>query len=707
MPDKWALLIGVDFYFRGEKRSKNPFFNHLRGCVRDVSRIEEYLRKKGVSNIEKLTATYDGNDTGPKETENLPTYDNIKEKLNEIKTKVKQGDLLHIHFSGHGILRVKLDDLGDAGDAISGTALALTDVMCGGAYLTGYQLGAWVRALVEDKKVRVSITLDSCYSGRALRGDDGDNGNGEVVLRTSEEIDYDESYLDSDENADAEVPVFDDAPNESDLGHRDAKVKRSWLSNPEGCTVLTACQLNQRAGEYKFHGQEGKNGILTHWMLDIMNRQFQIQTPTYARIAHYVKSSIKTRPEPDSQTPVLYGDGFYEFFSDQQFIQHQACLLQEYSQAGFLNKKLVVDVGAAQGVAPGATYSVYPSIWSSERPVGAPIAKIRIDDASAFQSQATLIDANNELTSLNGSLAVLNEWSLPSQQRVEVQPLPGTGTDDELQTTIAKFMEKMITDTRFSSYFQIGGKDSQPCNFIVSLDIHNKNVEIKDGQNKSLSRVPTIPLDEDAGGKVVYMLKHLARFKALEAFDYAKPPSSLAVGDYKFELLDDNGGALGMSGDVYEASNKQEVTVQFENNSASDNVHVAIFVFGSAWEIQRIHPENGQPTAHVPANRNTTCDITMYIPKRIRMAKDLFRAYVFDGDHPPSWDELVLPGLTADADFIPTRLPVEPVLEEDVEDEGAARDAKKGHAKRRPRKVEKNEPWAVLDFWVHTSEARS
>jgi len=81
MPNKWALLIGVDFYFQGNKRP--VYFNHLKGSVRDVSQIEEYLRSINVHNIEKLTASYDNNDDKPKETdkETWPTYRNIKAKF--------------------------------------------------------------------------------------------------------------------------------------------------------------------------------------------------------------------------------------------------------------------------------------------------------------------------------------------------------------------------------------------------------------------------------------------------------------------------------------------------------------------------------------------------------------------------------------------------------------------------------------------------
>lgn len=87
-------------------------------------------------------------------------------------------------------------------------------------------------------------------------------------------------------------------------------MKRSWLSDPHGCTVLTASQLDQIAGDYVFDRKRGRNGILT---LELVSRWPRSRPPTYARVAQHVKSSIRTMQLPHPQTPVVHGDSFCEF----------------------------------------------------------------------------------------------------------------------------------------------------------------------------------------------------------------------------------------------------------------------------------------------------------------------------------------------------------------------------------------------------------
>jgi len=631
-------------------------------------------------------------------------------------------------------LRHELKDLeDDAGDAITGTALALTDVMAGGAYLTGYQLGVWVRSLVEINKVRVSITLDSCYSGRGLRGD------GELSLRTSEDGRADGSRLESDEAADAALEAeeagfpasdADTLGGESDSGQRNAKVKRSWLSNPEGCTVLTACQLNQKAGEYRFPGEEGKKGILTHWMLDIVSRRSGMRPPTYARVAQHVKSNIKAVMELEPpQTPVLHGDSFYEFLGDQQLVQHPACAVQLLEQQGSLDKLLMVDVGTSQGVAAGAIYSIYPTSWGLPSNVGATSSKaphsetatmppkVCIKQAFVFQSSATLLSGGKVPENMaieTGSLAVLDTWSLPSQQRVGLPPLPGTDGDDQLRTAIEELMKETAAIPEFSPCSFLSGNIDSPCNYIVSLDHVARRLEIRNGQGVRVPRVPGISVDgEGAGAKVAHMLKHLARFKALVGLDYGNPPNSLTTSDYSFELLDEDGKVLKLSEGGYDARDNQQVTARFTNKSTTNDVHVAMFMFNATWGVERIYPEDGQPTAQAVAGgeRALTCDLTMCIPRVAHPEdppdiRDLFRAYVYVGDHPPSWDELLLPDIPVHADLVPAGLPVEPVLEEDIGGDDSTSRNRRPPTKRRARNKKPKEQWTVLDFWVHTSPAR-
>ncbi|KAH6974440.1 hypothetical protein BKA56DRAFT_94633 [Ilyonectria sp. MPI-CAGE-AT-0026] len=741
MPNRWALLIGVDFYFPGNAREVQ--FNHLSGCVRDVDRIEQYLRGIGVHNIERLTSSNVGKANEPGETDGgtYPTYHNIEEKLDGIRGTVEEGDLVYIHYSGHGILRHELKDLDDEdGDAITGTALALADVMAGGAYLTGYQLGVWARRLVEVNKVRVSITLDCCYSGRGHRGPG-------IVLRTSEDSEFDGVPLESDKAADAaavaveaELPEPDTDDDEPAPGQRNATVKRSWLSSPEGCTVLTACQVNEKAGEYRFEGQQGRNGILTHWMLDLFDRHAGACRPTYARLAQHAKSSMRTAMSLDRpQTPVLHGDSFYEFFGTSRLIQRPACIVRVSKQPGSLDTQLTVDVGTAQGVAKGAVYTVYPPSWDLSLPEGQQQApgsrphsrndgvaapKVRVDKPSVFTSSAIPIEAENiqqDMAIVMGSLAVLDTWSLSKTWRVGVE---STGEehlaqDQRFRATVEDLVKEITAIPEFSLHSRISTGGSPACEFLVSLNRNTRSIEICDGRGARLHRVPAVPIDDEgAVAKVAYMLKHLSRYKALANLDYGRPPDSLATDSYRFELLDRHGQALqpATTDKTYHVENGQAVTVRFANQSTTENVQVAMFMFNATWGIERIYPEDGQPTAQaVPSDTQALlCGLDMYIPPPAHTDDppdiyDLIRAYIYVGDHPPSWDELLLPDVPPDADLLPVDLPVEPVLEEDLGggSDDDTRNKKPKRPSRKPHKVTAAiDPWNMLEFRVHTRPSK-
>ncbi|KAL4756987.1 caspase domain-containing protein [Aspergillus foveolatus] len=732
MAKRWALLIGIDFYFRGSERP--VFFNHLKGCVRDVRRIEEYLLACGVHGIEKLTASWDGSSDKPMEAEQetWPTHDNIKKKLDSIHSRAKEGDLIYIHYSGHGILRNRLSDLeDDMGDMITGTALAPTDVMAGGPYLTGYQLGVWIRELVERDKIRVCLVLDSCYSGRGFRGS-------EIVPRTAVNDIPDESILESDEAADKAaadkdaVMCIDDTAtgHKSSSNHRNAAVRRSWLSNPTGCTVLSACELDQTAGEYAFESPKGWGGILTHWMLDILSRQLDTQAPTYARVAQYVKSMIKTAMMwKTDQTPVLHGDSFFEFFGTHQFIQRPANLVYVSEQPGSSRKLLSVEVGSAQGVAPGSIYSVYPSHWRFERdrpsrsntipglePETAIIApKIRIEKCLPFRSEATLIDESQKpenMVIVTGSLAVLESPAFPSPFGINVVSPKNMGSNENpnVETLIHQLSESIERNHGIFAPFSSNDDTSTNYRFEVAINVESKMFEIRDYRSIRLPRVPTISIGDERGiAKVIHILRRIARYTALECLEYSPKLGTLSPDNFRFEAVDKDGQYLPQVKGLYEANDRQEIELRFFNLKAAENTHVAIFSFNATWGVEKMYPEDGQPTAHVPpvAEAAVSVVITMEIPKGSPAdpldITDLFRAYVYTGDHPPSWDEIVLPNLPTDASVVPVDLPVEPILEEDVGD-GLSRNGTKPRSRRTNRKRDApDKNWTVLDLRVHTS----
>lgn len=708
---RWALLIGVDYYFKGTERTIT--YQHLNGCVRDVLAIENYLQSVGPCDITKLTAS-NGGDKPTEDESAWPTHDNIVNELKRIKDAASPGDLVYIHYSGHGIRRDKLRQQDEEGDNISGTALVPTDVLTGKAYLTGYQLGVWIRNMVEGKKLRVTLVLDSCFSGRGMR--DMDN-TASFAVRTSVDR-FDDFWLSSDNAAEkaAEKAAEEAAKKAADTAgdtnipsepvHRNIAVRQSWLSNPVGCTVLTACGVDETAGEQIFGSAQDRNGVLTHWMLDILRRHPKGRPPTYTRVREHVASRIRSKESKLKQSPVLYGDDYYEFFGEKPLVQRPACRVLK-KQGNYVE----LDVGRAQGVAAGAIYDVYPETWDIEwgsttddlGPQNISPPQVRVDTVLDFQCKAILLaqdDATPENTVVEtGSRAVLQTWALGSDIYVQFDCPPSRPNVEEFRNSLRMEIENtpglhLCTDDAATRKA-----------FIVSINQH-QHFEFHDEKGVRLSRLPKISLEDAEGSKkLAHILRHLARFQAIQGLQNSNPQSSLSPANFTFELLDTNEKPLPKaSSGKYEIEEGQAITISFVNNKLLKPVHVAFFSLNATWGIEKLSPQGGQPSEEAFGHNPVRCTVEMEIPGKASEddpseIDDTIKACVYAGEPPLSWDELALPNLPLEVSLIWPDTPVEAAF---VGYDPVADAHRNPKAVTTPSTMREGR-WAILDFIVHTS----
>jgi len=86
--NKLALLIGINYY-------KNPG-SKLNGCINDVKEIANMLLTYGYKNENIIIMTDDKLDKLE------PTKENILQQIKIVVSKVKSGDTVFVHYSGHG-----------------------------------------------------------------------------------------------------------------------------------------------------------------------------------------------------------------------------------------------------------------------------------------------------------------------------------------------------------------------------------------------------------------------------------------------------------------------------------------------------------------------------------------------------------------------------------------------------------------------------
>lgn len=166
---KRALLIGISTYPKYKQTELN--WNNIHGA-NDVALIGKTLKKQGFS-ITTLTNSE-------------ATAKAIRNAFNKLATQTRKGDLVYIHFSGHGQPYEDLD-----GDETDGWDESIVPYDAGKVYIANVYEGE--NHIVDDElnkyvtnirrkagsKGFVYFVMDACHSGGASREEDEDS----VIIR--------------------------------------------------------------------------------------------------------------------------------------------------------------------------------------------------------------------------------------------------------------------------------------------------------------------------------------------------------------------------------------------------------------------------------------------------------------------------------------------------------------------------------------------
>lgn len=143
-----AVLIGINYV--GQQ-------GELSGCHNDVTNIKKYLiQKQGFLEKDMLILMDDGH-------HHEPTRQNIMQAFDRITQYSKAGDVVFIHYSGHGG-RVR-DTSGDEADGYDETLIPL-DFKKSGQIVDDEIYERLVKKMPAN--VTVVCLMDSCHSGTAL-----------------------------------------------------------------------------------------------------------------------------------------------------------------------------------------------------------------------------------------------------------------------------------------------------------------------------------------------------------------------------------------------------------------------------------------------------------------------------------------------------------------------------------------------------------
>lgn len=376
----YALLIGIDCYLPN-RLPGGGYYPNLFGCVQDINRVEEFLKKRlkcPGDHMIKLTASNTGAPEPTEPTELWPTYKIIVDALRRLTDAARSGDQVYIHYSGHGgRIPTKLPKI----KGVNGLdeVIVPTDIGQSSArYVRDIELAYILKKMV-DKGIIPSIVIDSCHSGGMSRG------NSSVAVRGIDSIDTTPRPVESLVASDDELAETWRSLSGSTT--RNVALGSGWFPNPKGYALLAACRTNESAFEYDFDGK-GKSGVLTYWMLDSLK---DIGPDLTYKLLHN-RILAKVRSQFALQTPQLEGEGGRLVFAAEHIQSNHAAIVMKINAA---KQQVLLGAGLAQGVEKGAIFAIYPRKVRDFAQTNKRIALVRTARPGVTDSWAKIISLFN------------------------------------------------------------------------------------------------------------------------------------------------------------------------------------------------------------------------------------------------------------------------------------------------------------------------
>lgn len=507
----YALLIACDFYFPNETEHETTF-KSLKGCVRDIIRVEEELLKGRLQvpsgNILKLQSSYTGAGSPPEPEAERPTYENIIAKFKQITEMAKSGDQVYIHYSGHGgRASTSFPTLkGDNGVDETLVPINIEDVST--RYVRDIELAKIFQDMV-DKGLLVTAVLDSCHSGGMTRGNNDPN---DTMVRGVGEIDKRKRPTDS---LVAEPEELIRAWRNSESATRGVESASGWLPEPKGYVLLAACRQNELATEFRFNGVD-RCGALTYWLLDVLRQTGSnvAWKQVYDRLLAKITAQF-------TQTPQLQGETERQIFGLTNLPQTYAVNVLQYDSA---RNRLQLNTGEALGTTQGAFFAVYPSGTSDFTQPGKRLAIAQVEEVEATKSWARITEEAPGAQFKEGDQAVLIDSGLAGTHgRVHLIKEPPPPPEAEREQALAAVRDAITAKGRG---FLTTAETADASNYQVAIEENGEYSILDSFGNPFPNLRPAIKINEvNAAENVITRLVHLTKFHTIQ---HLKSPEALS-----------------------------------------------------------------------------------------------------------------------------------------------------------------------------------
>ena len=618
-PACWALLIGINYY--PDDGETSP----LEGCARDVERLHQLLEGRDRMHTILFKASI-GNEAGSKkpceDERQWPTLHNVRSSISMIISQASAGDLVHIHFSGHGVRRkTKSENFGDheAGDL----ALVLYDPISNVRYLQGLELACMLERMV-DKGLKPVLVLDCCYSGSVLR--DGRKRKDEIR----------EAIFNAEIDRQSSSPDLPRKKLTFTASKRDAMIYRDWLLNPDGYAIMTACGPDELSRELKF-GDGSKMGPLSYFLfLALQSMQRRKASISLKSIHDYV--CVQFHAGLVKQTPRRYGN-------------QNACLLSHLSidynpletRVRWQGSELILEAGQIHAVAENDEYRMQAP-WEDDQHSTAPIM-CGVKTVNAFTSVLVPVNMDTDVSVIQTAWRAVPCTHLPN--RYICVELSSQLQHDKWQEMIAasNFLKTSVGLQKLSSPLEE-----------VHIEITDEDeYQILDESMCKVPGLPNIPIrGSSAISDTVSILDHIAKFKYIERLENRVPNPEFEQ-HIKIELADSKGDATYSTGNLH-VKHGEIVQLRCLNLSGKP-AYLSVINLTPLWEIDNIlRKKYGDYKDLVPMMSNsiphmagsTLLKFRLTIPEALEhMSKCSDVIKVFVTSRPVSLSSLCLPALAS------------------------------------------------------------
>ncbi|KAI5925553.1 caspase domain-containing protein [Camillea tinctor] len=588
--NKWAILIGIDYYIPGSQRPGMEY-HRLNGCVNDVTLVKDYLGLHTDINhhrIHTLTASNpqpDSDQNAPTEPpEKRPTYSNIVGLLEHITNRAKKDDLVYIHFAGHGAqvksiytelkreggnldksLISKKETISANEEEFLDEALVPTDIAVGGRYLRDVEFALRLQDMIERGLI-VTVILDCCHGGGMSRGDQDSADN---TIRGVHRIDV---TLDD--------PVTFSQDQQAGLRQgllkrermRSAKTIDHWLLGTgwQSFVFFAACGATETAREHNFNGTT--QGLFTYHLINTLKKYPQ---HTYKQINDILSIVLGTR-----QHAVLGGEENRIFFRQEKTVVFHTAIVTQIPPGDLdTGSRIVLNAGKIHGVSNDDMFDIWPQS-STELDESTRLGRVSVTDAYETRSEVVLTQKPCYGSIKSGCLAV----PVPSRQICLLPSTTPTSEKDSIKEALAKHGVAITT------------AHGEKKDYIVKISHNQYQVLDKEG-NRFKNEIPLLKSPEILG----LALEHISKYhKILHLKDETTEDRlsiSLQSGQVdssssprRYRITNDiPSNPVNCDGGLYHVSHNNWYFLRIVNETSSA-LNIVVFMLEPSWKAFQLHP---------------------------------------------------------------------------------------------------------------------